>query len=158
MTETEICLDFIKEFYFITVTQQRGDDTIIFHDCCEVKNTNKLHYIGTVFGYDVFLIWDKAEIMTNINIQMKENDAIVNFAKSIKNSQTFSFFKYLTDSLNKHNKTIQLPLQEVKEEFPVLYGEDIEENYFTMDYLSGPPTIQASQVLSPAHLNQNNSQ
>jgi len=125
MTETEICLDFIKEFYFITVTEQRGDNTIIFHDCCEVKNTNKLHYVGTVFGYDVFLIWDKAEIMTNINIQKKENDAIIDFARSIKNSQTFSFFKYLTESLTKFNRTIQLPLQDVKEEFPTLFNENV---------------------------------
>jgi hypothetical protein len=127
MTETEICLDFIKEFYFITVTRQHGDDTIIFHDCCEVKQTNKLNYIGTVFGYDIFLVWDKAEIITNINIQKKDNNTLATFAKTVKNSQTFSFFKYLTDSLSLYEKTIQLPLHEVKEEFPYLFIEEIDK-------------------------------
>lgn len=129
MTEKDICLDFIKHFYYVTITKSYGDETIIFHDCCEIIKTSKLHYIGTVFGFDVFLTWDKAEKLTTINLQKKDNDTIVSFAKMIKHSQTFSFIKYLVESLNKYDKTIQMPLNDVKEEFPLLYGyEEITDN------------------------------
>ena len=129
MTEKDICIDFIKHFYYVTASKAYNDDTIIFHDCCEVPSTNKLNYVGTVFGFDVFLVWDKAEKITAINIQKKDNDCVVHFAKMIKHSQTFSFIKYLVESLNKYDRTIQMPLSEVKEEFPLLYSyEEITDN------------------------------
>lgn len=129
MTEKDICLDFIKHFYYVTASKAYNDNTIIFHDCCEVTKTNKLNYVGTVFGYDVFLVWDKAEKITTINIQKKDNDCIKHFTKMIKHSQTFSFIKYLVESLNKYDRTIQMPLSDVKEEFPLLYAyEEITDN------------------------------
>ena len=129
MTEKDICIDFIKHFYYVTASKAYNDETIIFHDCCEVRETNKLNYVGTVFGFDVFLVWDKAEKITTINIQKKDNDCVIHFAKMIKHSQTFSFIKYLVESLNKHDRTIQMPLSDVKEEFPLLYGyEEITDN------------------------------
>ena len=134
MTEKDICLDFIKHFYYVTVIKSVGDDIIVFHDCCETSNTNKLHYLGTVFGFDLFLTWDKAEKLTNINIQKKDNDSIVNFAKMLKHSQTFSFIKYLIESVNKRDNKIQLPLNEVKEEFPLLYDNESVENNFIHDF------------------------
>ena len=48
-------------------------------------------------------------------------DAFISFDET----SPFSFFKYLTESLTKFNRTIQLPLQDVKEEFPTLFNENV---------------------------------
>lgn len=129
MEESEICLDFIKNFYWITVTSD-GDKMIIFHDCLEVPKTNKLKWIGAVMGVDIFLIWDKAEKITTINIDRKDNVKTISaITKSFKNPQTFSFMKYLIDSFDKYNRKVSMPLEEIKEEFPLLFlGEEINEN------------------------------
>ena len=67
--------------------------------------------------------WDKAEKITNIYIHRKENVEIKSYlVKCLKNVQTFSFLKYNLDSFDKSNKKISYNLQEIKEEFPVLFG------------------------------------
>lgn len=134
MKENEICLDFIRNFYWITITSD-GDKMIIFHDCLEVPKTNKLKWIGAVMGVDIFLIWDKAEKITTINIDKKDNTKTISaITKSFKNAQTFSFIKYLIDSFDKYNRKVSMPLDEIKEEFPLLFSdEEIKENpiYFS---------------------------
>ena len=137
MEESEICLDFIKNFYWITVTSD-GDKMIIFHDCLEVPKTNKLKWIGAVMGVDIFLIWDKAEKITTINIDRKDNVKTISaITKSFKNPQTFSFIKYLIDSFDKRNRKVSMPLEEIKEEFPSLYFNEtpIENPIFFSDII-----------------------
>ena len=137
MEESEICLDFIKNFYWITVTSD-GDKMIIFHDCLEVPKTNKLKWIGAVMGVDIFLIWDKAEKITTINIDRKDNVKTISaITKSFKNPQTFSFIKYLIDSFDKYNRKVSMPLEEIKEEFPSLYFNEtpIENPIFFSDII-----------------------
>lgn len=137
MEESEICLDFIKNFYWITVTSD-GDKMIIFHDCLEVSKTNKLKWIGAVMGVDIFLIWDKAEQITTINIDKKDNTKTISaITKSFKNPQTFSFIKYLIDSFDKRNRKVSMPLEEIKEEFPSLYFNEtpIENPIFFSDII-----------------------
>jgi hypothetical protein len=137
MEESEICLDFIKNFYWITVTSD-GDKMIIFHDCLEVSKTNKLKWIGAVMGVDIFLIWDKAEKITTINIDTKDNVKTISaITKSFKNPQTFSFIKYLIDSFDKRNRKVSMPLEEIKEEFPSLYFNEtpIENPIFFSDII-----------------------
>jgi hypothetical protein len=69
------------------------------------------------------LVWDKAEQITNIDIHKKENSELKSeLIKCLKNSQTFSFLKYNLDMFDKSNKKISYNLQEIKEEFPVLFG------------------------------------
>jgi hypothetical protein len=69
-------------------------------------------------------VWDKAQIYTNIDIYKKDNsESVVEFARKIKNIQTYSFLKYLSESLNKFDKQIQLLLRDVPEEFPSLFEE-----------------------------------
>ena len=81
--------------------------------------------MGQVLGYDVFLVWDKAEDITNIDIHRKENTEIKSYLiKCLKNSQTFSFLKYNLDSFDKNNKKISYNLQEIKEEFPGLFEKN----------------------------------
>lgn len=123
MDTKELCLDFIKNFYSITITSEGGDKMIILHDCLEHNGTKKIYWMGQVLGYDVFLVWDKAEDITNIDIHRKENTEIKSYLiKCLKNSQTFSFLKYNLDSFDKNNKKISYNLQEIKDEFPVLFG------------------------------------
>jgi|688.fasta_scaffold65311_5 capsid portal protein len=123
MDSKELCLDFIKNFYSITISSEVGDKTIILHDCLEKYGTKKIYWMGQIMGYDVFLVWDKAEQITNIDIHKKENSELKSeLIKCLKNSQTFSFLKYNLDMFDKSNKKISYNLQEIKEEFPVLFG------------------------------------
>lgn len=123
MDSKELCLDFIKNFYSITISSEVGDKTIILHDCLEKHRTKKIYWMGQIMGYDVFLVWDKAEQITNIDIHRKENAEIKSeLIKCLKNTQTFSFLKYNLDMFDKSNKKISYNLQEIKEEFPVLFG------------------------------------
>ena len=123
MDSKELCLDFIKNFYSITISSEVGDKTIILHDCLENNGTKKIYWMGQILGYDVFLVWDKAEQITNIDIHKKENSELKSeLIKCLKNSQTFSFLKYNLDMFDKSNKKISYNLQEIKEEFPVLFG------------------------------------
>lgn len=131
MSDLELCVEFVKDFYSVTVRKSYGDNVIVLHDCLEKSETNKLHFIGAVMGYDVFFIWDKAENMTGININLKDNSKILPTVSSkFKNVQTFSFFKYLIDSTDKHNKSITINMSEVMEEFPSLYGNVIENGLY----------------------------
>jgi hypothetical protein len=128
MSDLELCLDFVKEFYSITVRKSYGESVIILHDCLETKETNNLHYIGTVMGTDVYFIWDKAKIVTGINLDLKSNSEILpTITSKFKNIQTFSFIKYLLESIDKRDKGVVIDLIEVKEEFPALY-EGVFEN------------------------------
>jgi len=128
MSDLELCIEFVKDFYSITVRTSNGDNVIVLHDCLEKSETKKLHFIGAVMGYDVFFIWDKAENITGINIDLKVNSKILPTVSSkFKNIQTFSFFKYLIDSTDKYNKSITINMSEVMEEFPSLYG-DVTDN------------------------------
>lgn len=125
MDNIDIVLDYIKTFYQVTVIKGEPN-MIMFHDCVEIKNTSQVHFIGKAFGFDIYLVWDKAQMYTNIDIYNKEStDAVVEFARKIKNIQTHSFLKYLSESLNKFDKEVQLSLRDVPEEFPGLY-EDYE--------------------------------
>jgi hypothetical protein len=103
---------------------------IMFHDCIEIKNTSQVHFVGKAFGFEIYLVWDKAQIYTNIDIYKKDNsESVVEFARKIKNIQTYSFLKYLSESLNKFDKQIQLLLRDVPEEFPNLFEEhEITDN------------------------------
>lgn len=123
MNQVDIVLDYIKTFYQVTVI--KGDTNLImFHDCIEIKNTSQVHFVGSAFGFEIYLVWDKAQIYTDIDIYMKENATSVSeFARKIKNIQTHSFLKYLSESLNKFDKKIQLYLRDVPEEFPGLFEE-----------------------------------
>lgn len=128
MSDLELCLDFVKEFYSLTVRKSYGDNVIILHDCLETKETSELHFIGTVMGYDVFFVWDKAKIITGVNLFLKTNsDILPTITSKFKNIQTFSFFKYLIESVDKKDRGIVIDLNEVKEEFPGLY-EGVLEN------------------------------
>jgi hypothetical protein len=101
----------------------------MFHDCIEIKNTAQVHFVGKAFGFEIYLVWDKAQIYTNIDIYKKESaEVVAEFARKIKNVQTHSFLKYLSESLNKFDKKVQLLLRDVPEEFPGLY-----EDYEIMD-------------------------
>ena len=98
---------------------------IMFHDCIEIKNTSQVHFVGSAFGFEIYLVWDKAQIYTNIDIYKKESsESVSEFARKIKNVQTHSFLKYLSESLNKFDKQVQLHLRDVPEEFPGLYDEN----------------------------------
>ena len=121
MNQVDIVLDYIKTFYQVTVI--KGDTNLImFHDCIEIKNTSQVHFVGSAFGFEIYLVWDKAQIYTDIDIYMKENaTSVAEFARKIKNIQTHSFLKYLSESLNKFDKKIQLYLRDVPEEFPGLF-------------------------------------
>jgi hypothetical protein len=123
MNNVDIVLDYIKTFYQVTVI--KGDtNMIMFHDCIEIKNTSQVHFVGKAFGFDIYLVWDKAQIYTNIDIYKKDNsESVAEFARKIKNIQTYSFLKYLSESLNKFDKQIQLLLRDVPEEFPSLFEE-----------------------------------
>jgi hypothetical protein len=129
MNNVDIFLDYIKTFYQVTVI--KGDtNMIMFHDCIEIKNTSQVHFVGKAFGFEIYLVWDKAQIYTNIDIYKKDNsESVVEFARKIKNIQTYSFLKYLSESLNKFDKQIQLLLRDVPEEFPNLFEEhEITDN------------------------------
>ena len=123
MNLVDIVLDYIKTFYQVTVI--KGDTNLImFHDCIEIKNTSQVHFVGSAFGFEIYLVWDKAQIYTDIDIYMKENAiSVAEFARKIKNIQTHSFLKYISESLNKFDKKIQLYLRDVPEEFPGLFEE-----------------------------------
>lgn len=124
MNNVEIVLDYIKTFYQVTVIKGGDGNQIMFHDCIEITNTAQVHFIGKAFDFDIYLVWDKGQIYTNIDIYKKDNaNSIVEFAKKIKNIQTFSFLRYLSENLNKYDKKIQLYLKDVPEEFPALYDE-----------------------------------
>ena len=123
MNNVDIVLDYIKTFYQVTVI--KGDtNMIMFHDCIEIKNTSQVHFVGSAFGFEIYLVWDKAQIYTNIDIYKKESaEVVAEFARKIKNVQTHSFLKYLSESLNKFDKKVQLLLRDVPEEFPGLYDD-----------------------------------
>lgn len=126
MNNVDIVLDYIKTFYQVTIIKERDTHMIMFHDCIEIKNTSQVHFVGKAFGFEIYLVWDKAQTYTNIDIYKKESAEAVNeFARKIKNIQTHSFLKYLSESLNKFDKQIQLLLRDVPEEFPGLF-EDYE--------------------------------
>ena len=128
MSNIDIVLDYIKTFYQVTVIKGEPN-MIMFHDCIEIKNTAQVHFVGKAFGFEIYLVWDKAQIYTNIDIYKKESaEVVAEFARKIKNVQTHSFLKYLAESLNKFDKKIQLLLRDVPEEFPGLY-----EDYEIMD-------------------------
>ena len=123
MNNIDIVLDYIKTFYQVTVI--KGEPIMImFHDCIEIKNTAQVHFVGKAFGFEIYLVWDKAQIYTNIDIYKKESaEVVAEFARKIKNVQTHSFLKYLSESLNKFDKKVQLLLRDVPEEFPGLYDD-----------------------------------
>jgi hypothetical protein len=129
MNNVDIVLDYIKTFYQVTVIKGETN-MIMFHDCIEIKNTSQVHFVGKAFGFEIYLVWDKAQIYTNIDIYKKDNsESVVEFARKIKNIQTYSFLKYLSESLNKFDKQIQLLLRDVPEEFPNLFEEhEITDN------------------------------
>lgn len=140
MSDLELCVEFVKDFYSVTVRKSYGDNVIILHDCLEKSETRKLHFIGAVMGYDVFFIWDKAEDMTGVNIDLKVNSKILpTISNRLKNIQTFSFFKYLIDSTDKRDKSITIELSEVMEEFPSLYGDIIESGMYNEVTLADHP-------------------
>jgi len=59
-----------------------------------------------------------------MNMSNKESaEVVAEFARKIKNVQTHSFLKYLSESLNKFDKKVQLLLRDVPEEFPGLYDD-----------------------------------
>ena len=61
-------------------------------------------------------------------------ETISAITKSFKNPQTFSFIKYLIDSFDKYNRKVSMPLEEIKEEFPMLFhDEEINENPIFFD-------------------------
>jgi hypothetical protein len=59
MSDLELCVEFVKDFYSVTVRKSYGDNVIVLHDCLEKSETKKLHFIGAVMGYDVFLFGTK---------------------------------------------------------------------------------------------------
>ena len=43
-------------------------------------------FVGSAFGFEIYLVWDKAQIYTDIDIYMKENaTSVAEFARKIKN-------------------------------------------------------------------------
>ena len=48
MSDLELCIEFVKDFYSVTVRKSYGDNVIVLHDCLEKSETKKLHFIGTV--------------------------------------------------------------------------------------------------------------
>lgn len=140
MSDLELCIEFVKDFYSVTVRKSYGDNVIVLHDCLEKSQTKKLHFIGTVMGYDVFFIWDKAEDITGINIDLKVNSKILpTISGKLKNIQTFSFFKYLIDSTDRRDKSITINMSEVMEEFPSLYGDVIDNGVYNEFKLEDHP-------------------
>lgn len=128
----ELCLEFIKDFYWVTIYSNTiysdgGEIQIVFHDCSETPKTKKVYYMGTILGFPTYIAWDKAEYITGINILSKENSvALKELMKRMKNTQTISFFKYVIDNFEKNQKRMSFKLNELKEEFPYLFLDSEE--------------------------------
>lgn len=122
MDNVDIVLDYIKTFYQVSVI--KNGEMIMFHDCIETPKTSQLHFIGNTSGFEIYLIWDKAQIYTDIDIFKKESAVAVHvFTQKLKNIQTHSFLKYLCENLNKSENIIKLNIKDVPEEFPSLFEE-----------------------------------
>jgi len=124
MSEYEICLEFIRDFYWITIYKVDGETQIVFYDSLEIPKTNKMYYMGSILGCSTYFVWDKAEKFTNINIFKKENSSLLtDLMKKVKGVQTISFLKYMIDDFEKRKERLSFKINEVKEEFPHLFSE-----------------------------------
>lgn len=125
MTESEIIIDFVKTFYFLTFKKDGEGMKIFIHDSLEPKETKKVYWIGNIFSSEIYFVWDKAEQMTGINIHSKENSsAMKHLFKCLKCTQTISFIKFVIDSVTKEDKKFSFYINDIQEEFPLLFAND----------------------------------
>lgn len=127
MSEYEFIIDYVKSFYSFTIAKNYDNKIIYIHDSLEQPKTKKVYWVGVIFGVEIYFVWDKAEEITKINIEKRENYRILSFlCKCLKCSQTMSFIKFVIDSIDKNNKTYTFCLNEIQEEIPLIFDKGIE--------------------------------
>lgn len=110
-------MKFIKEFYHINCT---GGELFLI----DVFESNKSK--GTLLDITpkVKFVWGKAFDITQINLYRKDNNFLPNIIREVfRDARSLDFYKFLTDN----REVITIPLREVKDEFPSLYGNRLQE-------------------------------
>lgn len=114
----ESVLKFIKEFYRIAYSKN-GDIFIM-----DVFESQKVK--GTILDITpkVKFVWGQAFNITQINLYRKDNNNLPNIIREVfRDKRSMDFYKFLTDN----KEVLKIPLREVKEEFPSLYGQRLQE-------------------------------
>lgn len=110
-------MKFIKEFYHINC---KGGELFLI----DVFEPTK--FKGTMLDITpkVKFVWGRAFDITQINLYRKENNQLPNIIREVfRDARSLDFYKFLTQN----KELITIPLREVKEEFPSLYGERLQE-------------------------------
>ncbi len=127
----ELVIDFIKRYYVVEYGN-RPTPYIVLRDTFEYEGVEGVHIdILTKNNGSVFFLWRNGYHVTGIDLYHKNNEALPALIKKIfKQEKTLDFFKFLTNE----NIKIIIPLHDIKEEFPGLYGpgyDKIISGHFT---------------------------
>lgn len=110
---------FISEFYMLKCHPKQP---IYIVDVFEDKNKNEQIIID--ISSDVKFIWGNAFRVTGINLYRKDLKEISQIIREVfRDSKSMDFYKFLKEE----KVNLNIPLKTVKEEFPSLYGDKLQE-------------------------------
>lgn len=110
---------FISEFYMLKCYPKQP---IYIVDVFEDKNKNEQIIID--ISSDVKFIWGNAFRVTGINLYRKDLKEISQIIREVfRDSKSMDFYKFLKEE----KVNLNIPLKTVKEEFPSLYGDKLQE-------------------------------
>jgi len=115
-------IDFIQRFYVI---ERNYKNELYIRDIFEDSIQNYVIEITP----KVKFIWGKAQNVTGVNLWNKEYSHIQKIIREVfRDKQSIGFYKFIIDEAHQEDyKNITIPLKMVKNEFPNLYGEELEK-------------------------------
>lgn len=112
-----VVFEFIRKFYIVRYSNKN----ILLTDINESKLTN-----GSIIDIstNIKFIWNRANYITGIDIYRKDISYVPGVIMEVfRSKKTMDFFRFL--SFN--NEDVSIPMNYIKEEFPLLYGEKLNE-------------------------------
>ena len=112
----EKIIEFIQRYYII---EKRAND-VYLRDIFDTGD--KETYVIDITP-NVKFFWGRASKVTGINLYSKEYNHLPKIIREVfRGKQTIDFYKFLKDE----SKDLIITIKEIKEEFPNLYGEQLQ--------------------------------